>query len=173
MPATYEPIASQTLGSSASSVTFSSISGTFTDLILVADVTPATGLFSFMLRINSDTGSNYSATSLYGDGSGAYSVRRTSSTYLLMSESASTQNGSRSIYQVHLQSYANTNVNKTVLGVASIPGATVERQVGLWRSTAAITSLTINNLWGTAATSAIGSDIGSGSTFALYGIKAA
>ena len=33
--ATYEPIATTTLGSAASTITFSSISGSYTDLILV------------------------------------------------------------------------------------------------------------------------------------------
>ena len=35
MPATYEPIASTTLGSDAANVEFTSLSGTYTDLIVV------------------------------------------------------------------------------------------------------------------------------------------
>jgi hypothetical protein len=36
MAITYEPIATTTLGSAAADVTFTSISGTYTDLVLVA-----------------------------------------------------------------------------------------------------------------------------------------
>jgi len=74
MPSTYTPIATTTLGSAASSVTFSSISGAYTDLVLVGAGTLASNLY-LNVKFNNDTGSNYSRTELYGDGSSAASYR--------------------------------------------------------------------------------------------------
>ncbi len=62
MPATYEPLATTTLGSAASSVTFSSISGSYTDLVVVFSGTAGGGNSNLILTFNSDTGSNYSWT---------------------------------------------------------------------------------------------------------------
>ena len=62
-------------------------------------------------------------------------------------------------------SYANTNVFKTVLFESGLAGTEVLRGVGLWRSTDAITSVKV------ACDSTAQFKIGS--TFALYGIKAA
>ena len=64
MPNTYEPIATNTLGSAASSVTFSSIPSTYTDLIVVMNYANSTGLADVFFRFNGDTGSNYSDTIL-------------------------------------------------------------------------------------------------------------
>ena len=53
MTATYEKIATTTLGSSQASVTFSSISGSYTDLVLISDSTVASGSDGVRLRFNS------------------------------------------------------------------------------------------------------------------------
>jgi len=60
--------------------------------------------------------------------------------------------------------YANSTTNKTVLSRGNNTGNHTIAYVGLWRSTAAITSM----LLGTT-----GSTWMAGSTFTLYGIKAA
>ena len=168
MPRTYEPIASTTLGAGGSTlVTFSNIPGTFTDLILVSasdtDYPFAAGVSTY-LRINGDTAGNYSTTWLLGSGSAASSSRVSNDTQgIYIGEFSATANlGQPSIVQV--MSYANTNVNKTVLSSSCVASAWVTRQVGLWRSTSAITSLSVR---------AGGYTFQSGSTFALYGIKAA
>jgi hypothetical protein len=56
---TYVAIAEQTLGTAAASVTFSSIPGTYTDLVLVLSVQDASGN-TFALQFNGDTSTNYS-----------------------------------------------------------------------------------------------------------------
>jgi hypothetical protein len=76
---TYTPIATTTLGSAASSVTFSSIAGTYTDLRIVYSTVSSADAGNY-LRFNSDSGSNYSNTTLFGNGSSAGSNRNTSST---------------------------------------------------------------------------------------------
>jgi hypothetical protein len=168
MTATYEKIATTTLGSAAAStVTFSTISGAYTDLVLVVSTTNNTGVTapSTYLRFNSDTGSNYSTTMLYGDGSSAGSGRSTNSTYALINWLGG---GSNSIIVnsiTHIFNYSNTTTFKTLLSRYNNSSVEVDAGVSLWRSTSAITSVTVLDT--------TGRNFASGSTFTLYGIKAA
>lgn len=73
MAATYEPIATTTASGSSSSITFSSISSAYTDLVLVANASVTSGSDTAILRFNGDTGSNYSRTFLSGNGSSTFS----------------------------------------------------------------------------------------------------
>jgi hypothetical protein len=73
--ATYFPIATTTLGSSSASVTLSSIPSTYTDLLLVCNLTANTAPLNMGIRFNSDTSSLYSGTALGGNGSTAASTR--------------------------------------------------------------------------------------------------
>jgi hypothetical protein len=66
--ATYEPIATTTLGTATSSFTFSSIPATYTDLRLVIGWVSGTNP---RIRFNSDTATSYSQTAMYGDGTAA------------------------------------------------------------------------------------------------------
>lgn len=171
MPATYDKIASQTLGSAASSVTFSSISQLYTDLIAVCvfSVSSAVDLTTIQVGNGSvDTGSNYSMTYLLGTGSAASSGRYSNQTAGYITRNiggTTTSGGANSI--VHFQNYSNTNTFKTIINRSNqvdltFPG--VEANVNLWRSTSAINIMTFARTAGTFA---------SGSTFTLYGIKAA
>ena len=162
MAATYTPIASITLGAAAASVTFSSIPSTYTDLVLIvsADVTSAGQ--NLLLTFNSDTGSNYSRTFLYGNGSSAVSARSTSQANIALSEFGGSNSGSYNI--INIMNYANATTNKTVLQRGGYASNIVATTAGLWRNTAAITSLTCtagSSTWIT------------GSTFNLYGILGA
>jgi hypothetical protein len=163
MPATYEPIASQTLGSAASSVTFSSIPGTYTDLVLIASGKATVGDNFVYFQYNGDTGNNYSRTQLSGNGSSGSSARGSNESAALVG--AYTLNVDGNYVVASVMSYANSNVFKTALVAANYQGSTVYRVVNLWRSTAAITSLT--------ALVAGSSQFAAGATFSLYGIKAA
>ena len=165
MPSTYEKIATNTLGSAAPTVTFSSIAGTYTDLFLVMQTSVASGTLQNLMRVNGDTGSNYSTTYLSGNGSSAVSVRGSNVTYaeLGYNDYNTTAIGQMTI--VNLMNYSNTTTNKTFLVRGSNANNGVSATVSLWRSTAAITSITITN------SSAVNYAVGS--TFTLYGIKAA
>jgi hypothetical protein len=79
MPNTYEAIASTTLTATASSIDFTSISSTYTDLILVCYLQDSGG--ASYIRVNNDSGSNYSRTIVYGSGGSAASYRD-SGTYI-------------------------------------------------------------------------------------------
>jgi hypothetical protein len=72
---TYVAIATTTTSGNIATITFSSISGAYTDLILVGDGRNNAGGWGWRIRFNGDTGSNYSWTDLEGDGSTAASFR--------------------------------------------------------------------------------------------------
>jgi hypothetical protein len=163
MPATYDKIATTTLGSAAASVTFSSISGSYTDLVLVTNATLASGgAANLWCRFNGDSGANYSTTYLAGNGTVASSARDTSATEGWCGRLSST-NITSSI--ASFQNYANSTTYKTNISRGNDTSGLVIAYVSLWRSTAAITSIVLTN------SSAV--KFNSGSTFTLYGIKAA
>jgi hypothetical protein len=158
--ATYEPIATTTL-SGASTWTFSSIPGSYTDIIAIVVATSTTGN-SFHWRFNGDTGNSYSYTVLEGNGSAASSARSTSDTNINIYSGVGTANAS--MFRTHFMSYAGST-NKLVLSEASNDKngtGIVNRLVGLWRNTSAITSITGTTFAGTLT-----------GTATLYGIKAA
>lgn len=174
MTATYDCIATTTLGSAQSSVTFSSISGSFTDLVLVmvAATTHSSATFPFV-QFNSDTGTNYSGTDLYGDGASAGSARSTNRArgFVNFDISISTTVGD-SITTVNFLNYSNTTTYKTYLSRANRASSALDYSgtsafVGLWRNTSAITSILVGNSRGD-----VDYNFASGSTFTLYGIKA-
>jgi hypothetical protein len=162
---TYTPIATQTLSSAATTVTFSSISGSYTDLILITDNIQSGGTQgNLFIQFNSDTGSNYSRTWLSGDGSSAYSGRESSQTKMGLTAYSYPQTSTRWAGLVHIQNYSNATTYKTVLIRGNNSAVGVDAIVGLWRSTSAITSLVLSRSNDQFAT---------GSTFTLYGIAAA
>ena len=165
MATTYEPIATQTLSSTASSITFSSIAATYTDLRLVF-VGTATAALTPRIRFNGDTATNYSYTIIYGDGTSALSTRGTSTAFIPGIYNTSMSTTIPSMVTTDIFSYAGSTY-KTCLTTASIDlngSGSVERNVGLWRSTAAITSVQV---YASTSTFAVGT------TATLYGIKAA
>ena len=151
-------IATTTLGSATNTVTFSSIPSTYTDIRAVIVSSNAAGSNTIRLRFNSDTGTNYSNTVLEGDGSTAYSGGSTNGTLIPAGEDHTTP----SLVTVDIFSYAGSTY-KTCLCTESMDRngvGTVNRRVGLWRSTSAINTITFSQAdnWNV------------GSTFTLYGI---
>jgi len=163
MASTYEKIATTTLGSNQTSVTFSTIPGTYTDLVMVANTRLVSGVSTnYVVTFNGDTGSNYSLTYLYGNGSVAGSGRASNQTNMDTAYLPNYTELGTIIYNIN--NYSNTTTNKTLLSRSNQAASGVFSYVGLWRNTAAITSMTING--GT-------NNIVSGSTFTIYGIKSA
>ena len=158
--ATYSLINSQTLGSNQTTVTFSSIPATYTDLILVFTISQVTnGGNDIFMTFNSDTSSNYSRTYLLGDGSTATSGRNSTQTsYAPGGIYLDAQN------IINILDYANTTTYKTPIARISIAAQYAAATVGLWRNTAAINRIDL--------TTAFTSNIKAGSTFKLYGIQA-
>lgn len=160
MAITYEPISTTTLSSAAASVTFSSISGSYTDLVLIMNKRTDASR-DIYVRFNGDTGSNYSRTYVYGNGSSAASGRDTNYGSFLLDYSTTVQ--SVSIHS--FMNYSNSTTFKTVIGRYGPSDLAAIGVVGLWRNTNAITSMEIG-CWSAGTLS-------SGSTFSLYGIKSA
>ena len=159
---TYEVIATTTLGSSAASYTFSSITGTYTDLVLIFNGAGSTDI-NISMQFNGDTASNYSNTALGGSGTSASSGRNSNQTSLQLNYQGYIQTGFTSNTVVNIQNYSNSTTYKTALSRFNNAGNGTDAVVGLWRSTAAITSILIKTQTGTFSTD---------STFTLYGIKA-
>jgi hypothetical protein len=166
MPATYEPIATTTLGSAANSFSFTSIPSTYTDLRLVIVAMATTGTIDTWLYMNNDTATNYSGIRLSGTGAAASSARfnNVSDNYDTNLSSISTQ---PCLITHDIFSYAGST-NKTYLTTVSMDkngSGVVNYYVKLYRSTAAITRLDYRA--GGVTTFAIGT------TATLYGIKKA
>jgi hypothetical protein len=157
---TYEAIASTTLAATASSIDFSSISSAYTDLILVMYLQDSGG--GVFVRVNNDSGSNYSRQIIYGssDTAAAY---RDSGTSIPTGGQAS-PGFAPEIMQ--FMNYSNTSIYKSVLTRQNeAPGTFVASGVSTWRSLSAINRITVN------ATSTNSLQIGT--QVSLYGIKAA
>ena len=161
MPNTYVALATQTLGSAAASVTFSSIPATYTDLVLITSVqNNSGGNRAMQIILNADTATNYSGTYLTGDGSTAASGRSTSVAYLDTFATVPGAEFGTCIF--NFQNYANTTTFKTVVSRSGSAGTNARTAASLWRSTAAINSIKFQ---------LGGADLYStGSTFSLYGI---
>jgi hypothetical protein len=161
LPSTMTPIATSTLSANATTVTFSNIPQTYTDLFIVVNMI-GVGASNPGLRFNSDGGANYSASAVSGSGTAASSYRYTNDTNMKFHNSGANFDNVWNTFTGQVMNYSNSTTNKTVL--ARLSSNEVDAAVGLWRSTAAITSVSVithtNNF-------------GSGSTFTIYGVKSA
>jgi len=164
MTTTYDCIATATTSATTSSITFSSIPSTYTDLVLVINNAPVNATSFVGMRFNGDTNSNYGSTRLYGysDGS-AQSDKGGNRDSMLVG--TVTPSGSQ-LTVCHILNYANTTTFKTVLSRDNTTNLRVGLLASSWfKSTPeAINSITLlvpdSSGWT------------ANSTFTLYGIKA-
>jgi hypothetical protein len=169
MANTFELIASSTLASSASSITFSSIPGTYTDLCLKLSMrgTTAATRLQTLLTFNSST-TGYSSKVLYavnGNFVGSENGGSTEIGWIYITGSTATAS-TFSNSDIYIPNYAGaTNKSVSIDASAEVNSSTdgaVGIAAGLLSNTAAITSLTI--------TAASGSLV-QYSTAYLYGVK--
>ena len=162
---TYTPLARTTLTSATGTVTFSSISSAYTDLIIVVQAAVTAGSVALRMQFNSDTGTNYSSTWLSGTGTSAISSRTSGTTYMKIDEySGMNTNLGSGLNIINVMNYSNATTYKTALTRPSRYDLGVDAVVGLWRNTAAINAITLLTSTSTFVP---------GSTFTLYGILAA
>ena len=170
MPTTYTLISSEVLASSAASVTFSSIPATYTDLVVRAAVRSnfANTIELMLITINANSGSLYSMTAVYGTGVSPASDRD-SGTSLNFDPAGAANNTANTFsnYELYIPSYQ-ASQNKPVSSFTVTENNTsdnnrAQANAGLFRSTAAITSLSFAPRYGT--------NFVSGSSFYLYGIS--
>ena len=146
--ATYTPLQSITLNASATSLTFTNIPQTYTDLVLVQSVkgvgSSSSGQTEPDIYFNGDTSSNYSLTQILGNGSSVLSTRTTSSNIGIAVNYTDQNQYATSI--THILSYTNTSLYKTALTRWSNMGSSdsyAAGVIGLWRSYAAINAIRI------------------------------
>lgn len=167
----YESIATTTLTTTASSITFSSIPSTYTHLqVRMIQRDNQVGFADgAKLQFNSDTGANYSYHILRGDGSTAQAYNGASQTNILLTFDLAGALASANVFGaavIDILDYANTNKYKTVRSLSGRDNngdGGVALDSGLWQSSSAITSLTIFPQNGTL--------LSQYSQYALYGIK--
>jgi hypothetical protein len=169
----YESIATATVGAGgSSSVSFTSIPSTYSHLQIrgiARNTSAGTASDYILLKINSDTGSNYAFHWLYGTGSAAgaaASINRSNLPIGTCWETSALAN-SFSTVVCDILDYKDTNKFKTTrsLGGGDTNGGSYQEvnfMSGLWRSTSAITQIDVSSSDG---------NLAQYSSFALYGIK--
>ena len=164
---TYTPIATYSLLSDTATIDFTSITGTYKDLVLVgADIqTDNTGSSynAVQIKLNNDTSNLYSFTSIEGDGTTATS-NRDSNDRLYVGFAPQTSATTKGNLIMSLMNYSNTTTYKTVLTRSNAAAFGTQARVSLYRSTSAITQITVF-FTGTVKYK-------TGTTFTLYGIGA-
>jgi len=170
MPNTYSLISSNVLGSSAASVTFSSIPGTYTDLVLRVTCRNTTNSYNYTLSVGGSAG-QYSETEIHAEGTSSVGSTRTSNTdpfgtssYLFGVASGDTAD-TFGVSEIYIPSYtASQNKPVSLVSFRERNSASLGMSAiaGLFRNTSAISTIT--------ATSA-GTAFAIGSSFYLYGIK--
>lgn len=166
MSRTYDALASITLTTASATVDFTNIPLNYTDLFLIMQLqsVSAATTWGYTMRFNSDGGTNYSTTWLYGNGASVASTRQSTATSLRLGGDLPATRWS--INQVHILNYASTGMFKTFINPNGDAGADVNLNCGLWRSTAAINAIQIRGNNDGAINMAVGS------TFQLFGVRA-
>jgi hypothetical protein len=166
---TYIPLATITIPSNTTTVTFASIPSsvdgvTLRDLVLIGDFT-ATGACAFIMRVGSgtiDTGGNYSNVAIYGDGTNTGSSAVSGQGWF---NTGFTNETKKSVWKLQFLDFSATDKHKTVLmdyrTAASAFAAWTS--AGRWGNNSAINTIRLQ-------TNSAGQSFASGSTFSLYGI---
>jgi hypothetical protein len=138
---TYTPLATVTLGTSASSVTFSSIPATYRDLILIFSGKATSSGADVRYRLNSDTGANYNNVRMYGFSSSAASDSQSGATFI-DPMGLDTADGAMVITQ--FMDYSATDKHKTFLSRAQTSATSVIFALASrWANTAAVNNIQV------------------------------
>tara|TARA_R110000822_G_scaffold231076_1_gene363133 strand:+ start:442 stop:1023 length:582 start_codon:yes stop_codon:yes gene_type:complete len=172
----YESIATVTVGSPVSSITFSSIAADWKHLqirYLAASTRATYGFDQMYMRFNSDTGSNYSSHQLIGNGSSATAAAQTSATSMTIGDRniGAAMPNTFGAGVIDVLDYQNSSKHKTARSLTGIDNngtydgtyyPYINFSSGLWQSTVAVNAVSFT---------AQNGDFKQYSSFALYGIK--
>lgn len=167
MAATYEVINAQTLSSAIADIYFNSIPQTYTDLVLIITGTSAANTNADW-RANSDNGNNYSTCQVFSTNSNTVGTSNAQDNFARFDNYGALGTTGLYVCVAHFMNYSNSTTYKTCInrsGNTGGPYPGTSLHVGTWRNTAAITSINV--------LSQSGANYAIGSTFTLYGIKAA
>jgi hypothetical protein len=170
MAITYDVISSTTLTSTATTVNFTSIPQTYTDLVLIISLTGVSNSNTVSMRLGNtsiDTGSNYSSNWMRGNGSAGSAGGNNSSTYIMLNTGDVSANNTNGLSISNLQGYTGTN-DKQIITRWSQNQTSTSLLTSQWRSSSSPIKL-IELFLNTSKTYTFSI----GSTFSLYGIKAA
>lgn len=166
MALTYEPITSTTLGASATTITLSSIAASWTDLKLILTATSVSAGGTTYANFNGVTSAVYSWIHLIGTG-GAATTAVSNPSNIIFFNGISVGSITTNLNIIDILGYADTTLYKTVLNRYTCDSNTASNEnaltAGSFKSTAAITSITLTN----------SNVFAAGTTVTLFGIKAA
>ena len=172
MASTYTLISSQVLASSASSVTFSSIPATYTDLVVRASTrdSQTSGVIYQSIRVefNADASSIYSVTILSGNGSATASSRLSALSYTIDNAGTNSDSATANTFsntEMYFPNYLSTTskpYSEFGVGENNATFAGIATTADLYRNTSAIASLKLSTNGGSFLTN---------SSFYLYGIS--
>ena len=167
MATTYEPIATQTLTGSAASISFTSIPSTYTDLRLVVTAI-GSGASSYLALQYNGSATGYSTTSIRGNGSTVTAAYQYSQTRgFILNSSADLPTSYPALSTTDIFSYTSTTNYKTSISIGSDDkngSGEVGALVNNWASTSAINRIDVIGY---------NTNLGTGTTATLFGIKAA
>ena len=167
MADTFTLIASSTVGAGgASSILFSSIAGTYTDLVVKLSVRSDRAAVgpSIGVKVNGST-SNLTGKALTGDGAAASSTSKTNG-YIGQATGANATASTFGNLEVYFPNYAgstNKSFSSDSVGENNATTAYADLVASLWSQTAAITSLEFYDIGG--------GNLVQYSTAYLYGVK--
>lgn len=157
---TYVPLATVTLGASASSVSFSSIPATYRDLVVVMDLTTSVDNGLVQMELNANA-SGYNFVFMSGNGSTTTSGASTGNTFMRLNLTTRTNSTTRSNFIANLLDASATDKHKTVISRFNNASTGTEAFANRWGNTARVTSVRLF----------LGSgNFNSASIFSLYGI---
>lgn len=159
---TYDLIASNVLTTNTTSITFSSISASYRDLVLVIDGAGGNGDFYPRLQFNSDTGANYAWLDMQGNGSSSQSSFGNTETGQQIANGVFFSISNRTQIIANILDYSTTNKHKTSISKSSRANQVTALVGGRWANTAAINTIRLY--------SANGNSLATDTTIYLYGI---
>lgn len=160
----YVPLATKTLTATATSVTFSSISQAYRDLVLIASVSGTTDNRQIKFQFNGDTATNYPMVTMYGLTGGAATSSSSAGGFngVTMGQFLVRADPKNTI-QLDIFDYSSTDKHKSISLRQDLGLYSTSSTAARWANTVAITSIVVTLDSSTFIV---------GSTFTLYGIAA-
>lgn len=166
---TYTPLGTTTVGTATTSVTFSSISQSYTDLVAVVQHKSVATVCGLVCQVGAGTvitAASYSVVSMTGDATNKYSARDPNRTNMAFARNNGDDNSDWQFTTINFMNYSNSTMQKVALARLSNAAQEAEANCNVMRNTTNINIITFF-LTGSSLQFAVGS------TFTLYGIAAA
>jgi hypothetical protein len=139
----YVPLAQITLTGADAEIIFGNIPNTFRDLVLVFNGSTTTSLRGLNMRVNADSGNNYSWVRALGfAATNTNSASGASENNYTIGSSAGVST-TPYMATVQLMDYSVTDKHKSFLSRANRPDEHLDMRAGRWANTNAINSITI------------------------------